>query len=114
MFTNWIQKQGSGPGEFVVFAQRSVIFRDVLCALVQILEVAVRQLLAPPRTRPGSRLSQISNCAFGQEIRLSTHSASILVFEVEDRLLRKPAMPQVFQPLKDIQGDSSILHVLPN
>jgi hypothetical protein len=84
MLTNWIKQQRGTAGELVVVTEGSVVLRDVLCALVRILEVAFRQFLAPPRMRSGPRLAQIGSRPGGQEVGRSAHSVSILVFEVQD------------------------------
>ena len=57
VLTNRIEKKRSTTGELMPVAEGSMVFCNVLRAVVQIREVAVRQLLAPPGTRPGSRFA---------------------------------------------------------
>jgi hypothetical protein len=97
VFANRIEEQCCATGELMAIAERSVILRDVLRALVQIIEVAVRQLLVPPCTRPRARLAQVSRCPSGQKVRPPAHAGSSLVLEIQNRLLGKPAVPQVPQ-----------------
>jgi len=47
VLTNRIQQQCSATGEFLAVTEGSVVLRNVRRALMQIVEVAVRQLFAP-------------------------------------------------------------------
>jgi hypothetical protein len=89
-----------------------LVLGNELCAFVQIIKVSARQLLAPSRTRPRSRLTQVCSRSGGQDVARPPHRASILVLEIANRLGRKPAVLQVIEAFQNIQGDPSVLHIL--
>src|SRR5205085_10700977 len=92
VLSHGVHPRASSPAGFLPRAQCALVLCNELCAFVQIIKVPARQLLAPSRTRPRSRLTQVCSRSGGQDVARPRHRASILVLEIANGLGRKPAV----------------------
>jgi hypothetical protein len=114
MLPNGVQQQRGSPGEIMPAAQGRVMFRNVLRAIMQVVEISIREILPPPGPGPSARFAQIAGGPIRQYVALARHSGSIVILEIENRSGKESAVFEVVKAFKDVERNGPVLHILAN
>jgi hypothetical protein len=112
MLPDGVQQQRGSAGEIMPAAQGRVMFGDALRAIMQVVEISIREILTPPGPRPSARFAQIAGGPVRQYVALARHSGSIVILEIENRSGKESAVFEVIKAFEDVERNGPVLHIL--